>query len=132
MPTAVLACGACDEESIAATYDHGVVEKAAKARDLLVYCQLDGSVERQPLLSATRRVPGIRTDSIRISGAPAALSFAVDPARQTALTAVAAIQRGLAPDRHLRILKVVAGAPERSTAMEPVPAGPVRTVSARP
>jgi len=107
------ACGVCDEDSIAATYDHAVVERAVRARDLVVYCRLEGPVERQKVLTVVRRVPGVRKDSIRVSVAPAALSFAVDPAVQTALTAVAATEEGLGSSGHLRILKVVPPAPGR-------------------
>ena len=108
LPSLALACGACDEDNIAATYDHAVVAKAARSRDLVVYCRVAGPVERQKLIGAVRAVPGVRKDSVRVSLAPAALSFAVDPALQTAATAVAASERGLAPSSRLQILKVVA------------------------
>jgi hypothetical protein len=109
-----MACGACDEDSIAATYDHRVVEQAAQARELVVYCRLEGQVERRRLLSAVRRVAGIRKESIRVSAAPPALSFAVDPALQTALTAVAATEHGLPSGSHLRIIQVVSSPKGRS------------------
>ena len=102
----VFACGACDEDSIAATYDNAVVERAARSHDLLVYCQLSGRVSRQSVLLAARRVPGVRAQSIRISEQPGALSFAIDPRLQSARTAVAAAQIGLPPGTQLRILKV--------------------------
>jgi hypothetical protein len=38
---------------------------------------------------------------------PAAVSFAVDPARQSPQAAVAALQRGLPAGAHLKILRVV-------------------------
>jgi hypothetical protein len=107
------ACGVCDEDSVAATYDHAVVQRAARAHDLVVYCSLEGPVEQQKVSSVLRRVPGVRKDSIRVSAAPAALSFAVNPAVQTALTAVAATEKGLGSSGHLRILKVVPSAPGR-------------------
>lgn len=102
-----MACGACDEDSVAATYDHGVVEQAARAGDLVVYCRLDGRFDRRRLISAAQRVPGIRKGSIRVSAAPAALSFAVDSTRQTAPSAVAATARGLGAESRLQMLKVV-------------------------
>lgn len=110
-PSVSLACGACDEDSIAATYDHQVVAHAARAGDLVVYCRLEGQFDRQRLVSAARRVPGVRKDSIRVSAAPPALSFALNPALQTALTAVTATERSLPPRSRLRILEVVSSRP---------------------
>ena len=107
LPSLALACGACDEDSIAATYDHRVVQQAVAAHDLVVYCRLGGPVERSRLVAAARRVPGVRPDSIRTSNEPAALSFSVDPARQSARGAVASTLRGLPPGSRLTILKVV-------------------------
>lgn len=109
-----MACGACDEDSVAATYDHGVVENAARAGDLIVYCRLEGRFDRQRVISAAQRVPGIRKDSIRASAAPAALSFAVDPKRLTPSSAVAAAARGLGRQNRLQILKVVSAPTNRT------------------
>jgi hypothetical protein len=106
-PLSSIACGACDEDSIAATYDHSVVEQAAEAHDLIVYCQLGAPVDEHRLLSAARRIRGLKAQSIRISREPAAVSFAVDPRRQSALTAVAALLHGLPTGSHAKILKVV-------------------------
>ena len=98
------ACGACAEDKIAATYDHLVVKRAAAAGDVMVFCEVAGSFDSHRLTQAARRVAGIRAQSLRISTQPAALSFAIDPARQSPQAAVAAMQRGLGAGTRLTIM----------------------------
>jgi hypothetical protein len=79
---AALACGTCDEDKIAATYDHAVVQRAAHSHHVLVYCAVQGAFEPAQLAAATRRVRGVDPGSVRVSREPAALSFALDTRRQ--------------------------------------------------
>jgi hypothetical protein len=103
-PAASLACGACVEDKIAATYDHGVVEQAVANGDVIVFCEVTGSLDAQRLMQATRRVHGINPKSVRLSAQPPALSFAVDPSVRSPQAAVNAAQRSLAPGTRLTIV----------------------------
>jgi len=78
------ACGACDEDKVAATYDHAVVSRAAAVGDVLVYGRIDGRFDGTRLSSVTRRIAGVRPASIRVSTEFRALSFAVDTRRRPA------------------------------------------------
>lgn len=100
------ACGVCDEDKIAATYDHAVVRKAAGAR-VVVFCELGGSVDAARITRATGRVRGVDAASIRVSANPAAMSFALDTARQSPKAALAAIVRAAPRGTRLKLLKVV-------------------------
>ncbi len=79
---ATLACGTCDEDKIAATYDYAVVQRAAHAKHVMVYCAVQGVFEPAQLAAAARRVRGVDAASVRVSREPAALSFALDTRRQ--------------------------------------------------
>ena len=103
-PAASLACGACVEDKIAATYDHGVVEQAVANGDVIVFCEITGSLDAQRLMQTTRRVHGIKPKSVRVSAQPPALSFAVDPNVRSPQAAVDAAQRSLTPGTRLTIV----------------------------
>jgi hypothetical protein len=105
-PAASLACGACAEDKIAATYDHGVVERAAANGDVMVFCEVAGPLDARRLAQAVRRVQGVKPQSVRVSAQPAALSFAVDPAAHSPQAAVAAAQRSLAAGTRLTIVRL--------------------------
>jgi hypothetical protein len=105
-PAASLACGACVEDRIAATYDHGVVEQAAANGDVMVFCEVIGSLDASRLTQAMRRVHGVKPQSVRVSAQPAALSFAVDPRARSPRAAVDAAQRSLAPGTRLTIVRL--------------------------
>ena len=70
-PAASLACGACVEDKVAATYDHAVVERAAASGDVMVFCEVTGPLDAQHLKQAMRRVHGVRPQSVRVSAQPA-------------------------------------------------------------
>ena len=78
-----LACGICVEDQVSATYDHEVLMQAeANGRDVL-YTAIRGRNAGSPRSHAVIRqalavVPGVDTDSIRLSGLPPAASFAWD------------------------------------------------------
>jgi hypothetical protein len=89
---AALACGTCDEDKIAATYDHAVVQRAAYAGHVLVYCAVQGTFEPARLAAAARRVRGVDPSSVRVSREPAALSFALDTLREPVAAALRSLE----------------------------------------
>ncbi len=106
-PAAAQACGACVEDSVAATYDHQVVQRAAAAGDVVVFCGVAGTADPQRLAQALRQVRGVKAQSLRTSTQPAALSFVVDPGAQSPEAAVAAAQRGLPAGTRLKIVRLL-------------------------
>jgi len=92
------ACGICDEDKVAATYDHTVVERAASKGHLVVYCAVTGPLDAKRVRAAARHVKGLDLASLRTSAEPAALSFALDGSRQTPQAAVNGL-RALLPQR---------------------------------
>ena len=104
---AALACGACVEDKVAATYDHAVMTRALASGDLVVFCEVDGRFDSPRLAQAMRRVHGVRRESVRVSAEPAALSFAVDPKLQSAQAAVSAAQRTLPAGSRLTVVRLV-------------------------
>jgi hypothetical protein len=46
-PATALACGACDEDKIAATYDHAVIDAAIARHRQVVFVAIDGPVDVQ-------------------------------------------------------------------------------------
>jgi len=105
-PSAAYACGACVEDKIAATYDHGVVERAAASGDVMVFCEVTGAPDLRRLRAAVRRVRGVEPQSVRVSAQPAAMSFALDPRVLSPHGAVQAAQRGMAPGTRLSIVRL--------------------------
>ncbi|MGZ3196817.1 MAG: hypothetical protein ACXWCO_10370 [Caldimonas sp.] len=90
------ACGVCDEDKIAATYDHAVVQRATSRGRVVVFCEVRGPLDAKRMRVAARRVKGLELASLRTSAEPAALSFALDSARQSPRAAVDSLQ-ALAP-----------------------------------
>lgn len=91
------ACGACDEDKIAATYDYATVTQAAAAHRVVVFGGIDGAVDARAasvrVARAAAQVRGVQRNSVRTSSAPAAFSFVLDPAVQSPDRAVAEVQR---------------------------------------
>lgn len=111
-PMIAFACGACVEDTVAATYDHAVVERAATKGNLLVYASIDGSGDAKALANharvAAQRIVGVDRSSVRVSAAPLALSFAIDPKAQTVDGAIASMQqRGHDQDIRLSVVRIV-------------------------
>ncbi len=106
-PAASHACGACAEDKIAATYDHATVERAAARGDVTVFCSVAGQVPAQRLKDAAQKARGVNPQSVRVSAQPPALSFAVDPRRQSPQAAIDAIQAGLPQGTRLTTLRLV-------------------------
>lgn len=110
VPAIGAACGACDEDKVAATYDHAVVTRATAGGEVMVFCAISGRFDAARLKAAAGRVRGVRPESVRVSTEPAALSFAVDPKRRSAQAAVDAAQRALPPDARLTVVRLLAPA----------------------
>ena len=106
-PIAVHACGACVEDKIAATYDHGVVKHAQASGNVVVFCEVTGPLAAQTLKVAMRKVGGVNPQSVRVSTEPAALSFAVDPRQRSPQAAVDALQRAVPPGTRLSIVRLL-------------------------
>lgn len=107
-PAASHACGACIEDTVAATYDYGVVERAAAHGDVMVYCAVTGPLDASRLKETARRVRGVKPQSVRVS---AALSFAVDPKAQSPQATVDAVQRSAARGTRLTIVRLLTAGP---------------------
>ena len=111
---AVLACGVCIDDKVAATYDHAVVTSAVARHQLMVFGEIAGAVDMKVATSRIARaapeVPGIDRRSVRTSLAPAAFSFALDPAARAPDAAVAELQSRLhVPGATLVVLRVMSG-----------------------
>ena len=105
---AALACGVCDEDKVAATYDHAAVQRASANKLVVVFCDVRG-----PALDAARvrrvaaTTSGIDAASVRTSAAPATVSFTVDPRKRSPQSAAAALQRGAAPGTRIAVVRVL-------------------------
>ncbi|HWI81312.1 hypothetical protein [Ramlibacter sp.] len=108
-------CGVCVEDKVAATYDHAVLQRAAANGQLVMFCGVTGRADAARLRQAAASVRGLDRASVRVSAQPAALSFALDPRRQSPRHAVAALQRALPPGTQVELIKL-AGADGLQTA----------------
>jgi hypothetical protein len=102
-----LACGVCIEDKVAATYDHAVVQRAAASGQVVVFCEIVGPVDAERIRNAARVVRGLDASSVRVSETPSAISFVVDPAKQSPQAAAGAIQRGLAKGIEVKVLRLM-------------------------
>ena len=105
-PVPANACGVCDEDKVAATYDHAVVRRAASQGRVMVFCEVRGPLDSRRLKTVAGRVKGLDATSLRTSAAPATLSFALDPTRQSAQAAVSALQALAPPGTQLTIVRM--------------------------
>jgi len=106
-PALALACGACDEDKMAATYDHSVSQEAAAAQKVVVYCDVQGQVNPQRLREAAAKVPGLDLVSVRTSVEPTAMSFALDTRVLSTQAAVAKISDALDGTGSVTLLRSV-------------------------
>jgi len=122
-PVAV-ACNACLEDRIAATYDWQVVAAARRNGHTVVFTTLVGPVTPGDDALARRIVrrlsatPGVDPGTVRVSLAPPAASFACDPERRAPTDLVSSMNERLRSSG-LRLTVVRVGAP----------GGPVTTAS---
>jgi len=105
------ACGACDEDKIAATYDHAVIDRAASGHHQVVFVAVDGPVDAAKIgrrvAAAASKVPGIVRGSLRTSLSPTAFSFALHAARE-AEVAVAGFRKAIGePSARLTLVRIM-------------------------
>ena len=110
-PPAVMACGVCIEDRVAATYDHAIITAAIAKRQQVVFVGIDGPVAASTIgtriAAAARRVPGLKPGTLRTSGAPLAFSFALDESQKPD-AAVAGFQAAVADTRaRLTVMRVI-------------------------
>jgi hypothetical protein len=110
----VQACGVCNEDKVAATYDHAVVRRATLQGRVVVFCEVRGTFDSRQLKAAASRITGIDAVSLRTSTNPATVSFALDSRRQSAQTAVNALQATAPRGTELVIVQVQGSATARS------------------
>ena len=110
----VQACGVCNEDKVAATYDHAVVRRATLQGRVMVFCEVRGTFDSRQLKAAASRITGIDAVSLRTSTNPATVSFALDSRRQSAQTAVNALQATAPRGTELVIVQVQGSATARS------------------
>jgi hypothetical protein len=105
------ACGACDEDKIAATYDHATVARATARHQMVVFAAVEGSGDAHALSRRVRNAAvgsaGVDRASVHASAEPASLSFALDPRVASPEQALVAIQKAAgAPGVKLELLRV--------------------------
>ena len=110
IPASGHACGACVEDKVAATYDHGVVKDENLRHQQVVFVAIDGAGSprlRERIVSAARNVTGIQPGSVRTSIEPAAFSFALDRSRE-ASAVVAQLRAGVRdPRAQFSVIRIV-------------------------
>jgi hypothetical protein len=77
---AAIACGACVEDKVAATYDHAVIAEAIRKHRQVAFVTVDAprvADVRRRIAAAARKVRSIDMATMRTSDSPAALSFVV-------------------------------------------------------
>jgi len=98
------ACGACVEDTIAATYDHATIRAAIAKRQQVVFVSIEGGDKARvvrDLASVVRKVRGVQAGTLRTAVSPAAFSFAL-AAGEPVDTAVSAFGKLIA-DRQVRL-----------------------------
>ena len=97
-PAASRACGACDEDKVAETYDHAVVAAAVARHNQVVFVAIDGPVNSEKLATriaaAANKIQGVQKGTLRTSASPPAFSFALDATRKPEV-AVAGFRKAL-------------------------------------
>lgn len=95
-PAAALACGACIEDKVAATYDYALITKAAQHGKIVVFADpqsgADPAKVERALRAAAAKAPGVEPASVRTSQSPAALSFVLDSHGHDPETTLASIR----------------------------------------
>jgi len=118
-PATGLACGACDEDKIAATYDHAVIDAAIARHRQAVFVAIDGPVDAQRiaarLTAAAAKVHGVQAGTLRASLAPPAFSFVLDTT-QTPQAAVAGFRKAVGDSgTRLTVVRIMRdGVPQQS------------------
>jgi len=110
-PSAALACGACIDDSVAATYDHAVIHTAIQTRRQVAFVTIEGPVDATRLakqvLAKAPRIRGVVSGTVRTSVAPPAFSFALD-GTQSPSAMVDAFRSAIAePRAHLTLVRIM-------------------------
>jgi hypothetical protein len=105
------ACGACDEDKVAATYDQAVIDAAKAGHRQVVFVAVNGPVDMKKIATRLQgsagRIRGVQAGSLRTSGAPPAFSFTLD-ARADPQAAVATFRGALAePKAQLALVRIM-------------------------
>ena len=108
LPMLAMACGHCEEDLVAAVYDHGLVLRSQNLKQRIMYMAWDGPVARDDatarrLLQEAARATGVTHGSVRVSVQPAALSVAFNPAKTNRAQIEASLQTWLAK-MHVMVL----------------------------
>jgi hypothetical protein len=110
------ACGLCVEDKVAATFDAGVRERAARIGHVVVFTEVRGPAAgaspalRDFIARTLAATAGVDAGTVRVSLDPPAAAFACDPTRHTPAALLAAINQRLASRRlSLAVIKVDAG-----------------------
>jgi len=115
-PETAAACNACVEDKIAATYDAQVVSAARQNGHQVVFTAIQGKVGpedsglRRFVQSRLASLPGVDPQTVRVSLAPPAASFALDVKHHSSSEVIAAANRTL-KQRGLALQVVRVGLP---------------------
>src|SRR5262249_15025832 len=91
---------------VAATYDHAAAARAARRGEQTVFVRIAGArTDVATVRAAIVRIRGVRRDSARVSAEPPAASFAIDPTRQSARGAGAALGRSLGASLQVTLVR---------------------------
>ena len=106
--TAALACGACIEDKVAATYDHALVTGATQYGKAVVFAEpsvpSDSVKFAKAIAASARHAHGVDPGTVRTSAQPPTVSFALSPGVAPE-AALAAIERSAGV--HLVLVKVL-------------------------
>jgi N-acetyl-beta-hexosaminidase len=114
------ACGVCIDDKIASSYDHAVIAAAHARGHAVAFFAIEGDIvrsdeTRRAVLRAIQAAPGVQRGSARVSLENGALSFAYDPARNSAADAGRAVAAALERQRlHLNLLRTLSPADRRA------------------
>jgi hypothetical protein len=105
------ACGVCDEDKVAATYDHAVVDRAMSTHHQVVFVAIDGPVSgamiNRRIAAAAMKVRGVVTGTLRTSISPLAFSFALG-GKQSPAAAVSTFQNAVGDlDTRLTLVRIM-------------------------
>ena len=111
MPGVSAGCGVCLEDKVAATYDHGVVERARQRGHVMVFVEVNGDAKSEDLVRDVRRkvleLRGIDRGSVRVSDFPATVSFALDPQVRSPVEVVATLEKSARGRFRIELLKTI-------------------------
>jgi hypothetical protein len=79
-------CGYCDEDRVAAVYDHGVITRALERRHQVAFLAIEGTLPearraRSVIANALKGAQGIDAQSLRFSVEAASISISYDGER---------------------------------------------------